>query len=91
MYSHFARATDNLILQYNLGAEKYGPRGNLSLFFLVQYNKLVISIVLQGSWFTTIGIIERCIERCWGVARNGTGNLDGLPYNTPARSIGIVS
>ena len=34
-------------------------------------------IVMQDSWFTTIGIMERCIERCWGVARNGTGTLTG--------------
>ena len=82
-------------MRRNTDAEKYGTQGNLSLFLLVLYNQLIIAlgklIVLQGSWFTTIGIIERCIERCWGVARNGTGNLDGLPYNTPARSIGIVS
>ena len=63
--------------------EKYGTQGSLSLIFLVLYNQLIISIekliALQGSWFTTIDIMERCIERCWGVAKNGTGNLDGLP------------
>ena len=58
-------------------------RKTLRMFFLLLYNRLTISmgrlIVLQGIWFTTIGIIERCIERLWGVSRNGTGNLDGLP------------
>ena len=66
----------------NTYAEIYGTQGNLSLLFLILYNQLIISlgklIVWQGSWFTTLGFIERCIERCWGDARNGTGNLDGL-------------
>ena len=80
---NFARARENLILHLNLNAEKYGTQGNTSSLFFVLYNQPIISmgklIVLQGSWFTTIGIMERCIERRWGVARNGTGNLDGLP------------
>ena len=58
-------------------------RETLRMFFLVLYNQLTIYtgklIVLQGSWFTTIGIMESCIQCCGGVARNGTGNLDGLP------------
>ena len=65
----------------NTDADKYGTQGILSLFFLVRYNQLIISIgkliVLQGSWFTTIGTIERCIERCWGVGRNGIGISTG--------------
>ena len=68
-------------MRRNTDAEKYGTQGNLSLFLLVLYNQLIIAlgklIVLQGSWFTTIGIIERCIERYRGVARNGTGTLTG--------------
>ena len=65
-----------------MDAEKYGPLGNMSFFFLVLCVQLLISVgkvdVFQGSSFTTIGIMARCIEGCWGVARNGTGNLDGL-------------
>ena len=67
--------------------------GKLEFFLVVLYDQRVFSVgtlvVWQGSWFITIGIIEPCIERCWGVARNVTGNL-GLPYNTPARSVGAL-
>ena len=89
IYSQLARATKNRILQWNLDAEKYSRCGkirytrDLSLFFLALYNQLIISlgklIVLQGNCFTTIGTMVRCIEPCWGVARNNTGNRDRLP------------
>ena len=76
-------------MRRNTNAEEYGTHGNFEnvlssaadvfkLYIKSTYNigKL---IVLQGTWFTTICIIERGIERSWGDATNGAENLDRLP------------